>query len=75
MLQAKRLFVGAPASSAPLEVQPILDRTFTADENRVGADVYRAVLSESLWQQTFGGDPRILGARFDCAAPPTPPSA
>lgn len=39
---------------------PILGRTFTADEDRPGGPAV-AVLSYGLWQRRFGGDPAILG--------------
>jgi putative ABC transport system permease protein len=39
--------------------RPALGRLFTPDEERAGAHV--AVLSYTLWQARFGGDPHILG--------------
>jgi putative ABC transport system permease protein len=49
------------ASTIPLlQVQPILGRPFTADEDRAGApDV--AVISESVWRTYFDASPDVLG--------------
>jgi putative ABC transport system permease protein len=59
--QAVGMTMTTPSLFAVLGIQPLLGRTFTDDENRVGGDVLKAVLSHSLWQETFGGDPHILG--------------
>ena len=43
-----------------LGVQPVVGRTFTADEDRPGApDV--VLISHSLWERQFGKDPDIAG--------------
>lgn len=43
-----------------LELRPLLGRTFTADEDRPhGSNA--AVLSYSLWRNTFNSDPSIVG--------------
>jgi putative ABC transport system permease protein len=42
-------------------VQPMLGRLFTADEDKVGGDVFKALISHGLWQSRFGGDPGVLG--------------
>jgi len=42
-----------------LGVRPILGRTFTEDEDRAGAPV--VVISYSLWQRRFAGDPHVVG--------------
>jgi predicted permease len=43
-----------------LGVEPILGRTFTADEDTPGRD-HVAVLSWQLWRNEYGGDQAILG--------------
>ncbi len=43
-----------------LGVKPLLGRTFTADEDRLGANP-TVLISEGLWQRKFGSDPRVLG--------------
>ena len=42
-----------------LGAQPLLGRTFTADEE--GPETKAAVLSYRLWQRRFGGDPKLVG--------------
>src|SRR5829696_1086783 len=41
-----------------LGMKPIMGRNFFPDENQDGDDV--AIISHSLWQRRFGGDPNIL---------------
>ena len=49
------------ASAFPLlGVRPILGQVFTAEDDRFGAGNV-AVVSRSLWELHFGGDPHILG--------------
>jgi putative ABC transport system permease protein len=43
-----------------LGVQPQLGRIFTPDEDKYGATP-TALISDSLWRNTFGADPNILG--------------
>ena len=43
-----------------LGVQPQLGRTFTADEDKYGVTP-TAVISDSLWRNTFAADPNIIG--------------
>ena len=40
-------------------MKPIMGRTFLAEENQPGKDAV-AVITHSLWQRRFGGDPNIL---------------
>lgn len=40
-------------------VEPIIGRTFTADETSPGTGRV-VILSHSFWQRRFGGDPRVL---------------
>jgi len=43
-----------------LQVQPLLGRTFTGDEDRPGKE-HVVVLSNGLWRQRYGGDRSIVG--------------
>lgn len=45
-----------------LGIHPIEGRTFTPDEEALGAESGVALLSHGLWQDRFGGDPEILGS-------------
>src|ERR1043165_4210618 len=44
---------------ATLRVQPQLGRSFLADEDQRGNDA-RVILSYSLWQRRFAGDPNVI---------------
>jgi putative ABC transport system permease protein len=44
-----------------LDVQPMLGRVFTPDEDRNGSPAPVAVLSYNFWQRRFGGDRQIVG--------------
>src|SRR5262245_12919017 len=46
-----------------LGVKPVLGRTFSADEDRLGA-VPTMVIAHDLWSGHFNGDPSILGKTF-----------
>ncbi len=56
-IEAQR--VSAPFISV-LGVQPLLGRSFVADEDRPGGNLV-VVLSHGLWQSRFAGDPAIIG--------------
>lgn len=45
---------------AVMGVQPILGRTFAAEEDRPGAEKV-VILSQDIWQSRFGGDANIIG--------------
>lgn len=45
-----------------LGVRPRLGRFFTADEARMGSPVLTAVISDGLWQRSFGGSRDVVGA-------------
>ncbi|MEO1369495.1 MAG: ABC transporter permease, partial [Acidobacteriota bacterium] len=47
-------------------VEPLLGRTFTADEHR-GDGRRVAVLHEAFWHSYFGGDPEVLGRTIELA--------
>jgi putative ABC transport system permease protein len=49
-----------PSMFPVLGVEPLLGRTFAADEDNPGRD-QEVVLSYRIWQRRFGGDPGILG--------------
>jgi putative ABC transport system permease protein len=44
-----------------LQLQPVLGRLFTADEDRVPDRDAVAVISYGLWQRAFGGTPSVIG--------------
>jgi putative ABC transport system permease protein len=46
-----------------LGVNPILGRTFASDDGKEGQPRI-AVISYSLWQRRFGGDPKIVGRKL-----------
>ena len=46
-----------------LQVQPILGRLFTAEENQEGKN-FVAAISAQLWRNRFGADPAILGRQL-----------
>lgn len=53
---------GAPITSnllSLLGVQPLLGRSFTADDDKPGNAV--ALISAGIWQQRYGSDPHIVG--------------
>jgi predicted permease len=47
-----------------LGVTPILGRSFRADDDRPGAEPV-LLLGYGYWQRAFGGDPLIVGQRFE----------
>jgi len=54
---------------AVLGVKPALGRTFLPGEERPGRETV-AVISHSLWQRRFGGDPGVAGRRVNIEAKP-----
>ena len=61
-VQAERLIGGRVSASyfAVLRTQPLLGRTFTATEDRIGGPPV-VLLGESLWRRAFAADPRVVG--------------
>ena len=59
----ERIAAVAISASLPatLGVTAQVGRTFTAAEDRRGADSARILLSDSLWRRRFGADPAIAG--------------
>jgi putative ABC transport system permease protein len=53
-----------------LGVQPLLGRTFTAEDDLPKASPV-AVLSEDLWRRQYGADPAILGKTITLGVDPT----
>lgn len=53
-----------------LGVEPILGRTFQADEDRPGTPAPVAVISHSLWTRRFGRDPGVVGQDMVIAGQP-----
>src|SRR5215213_2149505 len=47
-----------------LGVKPVLGRVFTRDEDKPGAASV-VLISHSLWQRRYGGDPNIVGREID----------
>lgn len=50
-----------------LGVAPARGRTFTADSSHAGS-APEAVLSDRLWRERFGGDPRVVGRQIQLGA-------
>jgi putative ABC transport system permease protein len=47
-----------------LGIQPVIGRTFTADEEKQGISSGVVLISHSTWQSRLGGDPNVLGTRL-----------
>ena len=52
-----------------LGTQPVLGRAFVAGEDEAGRNA-TAVIGYGLWQQMYGGDPRVLGSTIRIDATP-----
>ncbi len=55
-----------------LGVNPILGRTFTAEDDRDTCAGFGAVLSHAFWQREFGADPGALGRTIGLDGYPVP---
>lgn len=62
---AERLFAAGISSRAMnlVHARPLLGRPFVAEEDIHGS-ARRVILSERLWENSFGRDPRIVGRPF-----------
>ena len=47
-----------------LGVNPLLGRTFSRDEDRLGANP-TVMITEGLWKRKYGSDPKIIGQRME----------
>ena len=47
-----------------LEVQPLMGRLLSTDDDRRGCANGPAVVSYSFWHREYGGDPKVLGRRL-----------
>jgi putative ABC transport system permease protein len=59
--------VGASVSTGlfnMLGVQPLLGRTFLAEEGQPGRD-HEVILSYGLWRRVFAGNPNVVGSTID----------
>ena len=45
-------------------LNPVLGRTFSADEDRLGANP-TVMITEGLWKRKYGSDPNIIGQRME----------
>jgi predicted permease len=61
--EQKRVGLVPAAYFEILNIQPILGRLFTGDENQVGKN-YVAAISANLWRTRFASDPAILGRQI-----------
>jgi predicted permease len=58
-----------PALFQELAVQPRLGRPLVPDDAYLGVEAV-AVISDALWQQSFGGDPSVVGSRIEVSGYP-----
>ncbi len=58
-----------PSLFSLLQVQPARGRLFLEQEGELGQE-HRVLLSHSLWQRSFGGDPDILGQQIKLSGQP-----
>ena len=61
-----QVYVGltSPGAFPLLNVQPIVGRLFTPDEERAGVDGGVVILSHALWQEQFGSRSDVVGHTF-----------
>jgi putative ABC transport system permease protein len=63
--EPERVILGRVSSNffSTLGVQPLLGRSFRAEEDSLGSD-HVALLNDSLWRRRFHGDPGVLGQKI-----------
>jgi len=61
--QVKATFA-TPELFSILGATPHIGRTYTAEEDRIGGDNLKAVISYSLWRSQFASDPAVLGRKI-----------
>ena len=54
----------SPSLFSMLGAQPLLGRTFLAEEAQPGRD-HEVLLSYGLWRRVFGGNPSVIGSTID----------
>ncbi len=62
--------VVSPSLFGMLGAQPLVGRTFLAEEAQPGRD-HEVVLSYGLWRRVFGGNPNVVGSTMDIDGVPT----
>ncbi len=55
-----------------LEVQPLIGRLLSADDDRRGCGPQAAVISYAFWQHEYNGDPGIIGRKITLDGNPFP---
>ena len=55
-----------------LEVQPLVGRVLTAEDDRRGCGAQAAVISYTFWQREFNGDPAVVGRKLMLDGNPFP---
>jgi putative ABC transport system permease protein len=58
----------SPGFFRVFDVDPLVGRSFTGEEMKLGAGG-AAMISSTFWQSQFGGDPRALGQTVLCPGP------
>jgi hypothetical protein len=50
-----------PGALNAVGITPVLGRLFLPEEDQVGGDVHKAIISYRLWQDRFSSDPDVIG--------------
>lgn len=62
--QALEGVAATPQIFGALGIQALLGRTYTPEEDQPGAATPVVILTHSLWQRAFAGDPHIIGRQI-----------